>query len=87
MAITSIINVLYLSLQMFNIYMNWFHICTALLVLDLMVGQVTFLRYIRQWGKKVVFILNKSDVLSTYSEVCHLQLVIIVCVVFHQVFH
>ncbi|KAG0591753.1 hypothetical protein KC19_1G199300 [Ceratodon purpureus] len=32
-------------------------------------SEVTFLRYIRQWGKKVVFILNKSDVLSTYSEV------------------
>lgn len=32
-------------------------------------SEVIFLRYIRQWGKKVVFILNKSDVLSTYSEV------------------
>uniref|UniRef100_A0A7I4EYZ8 G domain-containing protein n=1 Tax=Physcomitrium patens TaxID=3218 RepID=A0A7I4EYZ8_PHYPA len=32
-------------------------------------SEVTFLRYIRQWGKKVVFILNKTDALATYSEV------------------
>lgn len=38
------------------------------------VWQVTFLRYIRQWGKKIIFILNKSDVLTTYSEVHSLPL-------------
>nr|XP_024371207.1 probable transmembrane GTPase FZO-like, chloroplastic isoform X2 [Physcomitrium patens] len=32
-------------------------------------SEVTFLRYIKQWGKKIVFILNKSDVLPTYNEV------------------
>ncbi|KAL3690587.1 hypothetical protein R1sor_016896 [Riccia sorocarpa] len=31
-------------------------------------SEVTFLRYIRQWGKKIVFILNKSDVLPDLAE-------------------
>ncbi|KAG6542178.1 hypothetical protein Mapa_016410 [Marchantia paleacea] len=31
-------------------------------------SEVTFLRYIRQWGKKIIFILNKSDVLSDRKE-------------------
>ena len=28
-----------------------------------------FLRYIRRWGKKVVFLLNKVDILASDSEV------------------
>lgn len=28
-----------------------------------------FLRYIREWGKKVVFVLNKVDILASDSEV------------------
>ena len=28
-----------------------------------------FLRYIREWGKKVVFVLNKVDILAGDSEV------------------
>ncbi|KAL2649181.1 hypothetical protein R1flu_017309 [Riccia fluitans] len=31
-------------------------------------SEVTFLRYIRQWGKKIIFILNKSDVLPDRDE-------------------
>jgi hypothetical protein len=34
--------------------------------------QVSFLRYIRQWGKKVVFVLNKADLFESEVEVsCH----------------
>lgn len=32
-------------------------------------SQVTFLRYIRQWGKKVVFVVNKVDQLGGEQEV------------------
>ena len=28
-----------------------------------------FLKYIRQWGKKVVFLVNKVDILSSSHEV------------------
>ena len=28
-----------------------------------------FLRYIRRWGKKVIFLLNKVDILASGSEV------------------
>lgn len=31
--------------------------------------QVRFLKYIKQWGKKVVFIVNKVDILDGPSEV------------------
>jgi hypothetical protein len=31
--------------------------------------QVKFLRYIKQWGKKVIFVLNKVDILNTQDEV------------------
>eukprot|EP00891_Asterochloris_glomerata_P004560 jgi/Astpho2/4560/Aster-00142 len=31
-------------------------------------SEVKFLRYIRQWGKKVVFVVNKVDILSNESE-------------------
>ncbi|GAQ81535.1 Dynamin subfamily FZL [Klebsormidium nitens] len=31
-------------------------------------SEVSFLRYIRQWGKKVVFLLNKADLLSSEQE-------------------
>lgn len=31
-------------------------------------SEVTFLRYIRQWGKKVIFILNKSDIFKDVKE-------------------
>ena len=31
--------------------------------------QVTFLRYIRQWGKKVVFVLNKVDIFERPEDV------------------
>lgn len=31
-------------------------------------SEVTFLRYIRQWGKKVIFILNKSDIFKDIKE-------------------
>ncbi|CAM6129007.1 unnamed protein product [Calypogeia fissa] len=31
-------------------------------------SEVTFLHYIRQWGKKIIFILNKADVLSQRSD-------------------
>eukprot|EP00898_Chlorokybus_atmophyticus_P007953 jgi/Chlat1/8159/Chrsp76S07611 len=31
-------------------------------------SEVNFLRYIRQWGKKVVFVLNKIDVLETQEQ-------------------
>jgi len=30
---------------------------------------VRFLRYIRRWGKKVVFLLNKVDILADGGEV------------------
>ena len=32
-------------------------------------SETAFLKYIRQWGKKVVFIVNKVDMLSNDSEV------------------
>lgn len=32
-------------------------------------SEVRFLKYIRQWGKKVVFLVNKVDILSGGSEV------------------
>lgn len=35
--------------------------------------QVKFLRYIKQWGKKVVFVLNKVDILSTPEEVAQVS--------------
>jgi len=31
--------------------------------------QVRFLEYIRQWRKKVVFVINKADLLTSPSEV------------------
>jgi predicted GTPase len=31
--------------------------------------QVRFLEYIRQWRKKVVFVVNKADLLSSPAEV------------------
>ena len=31
--------------------------------------QVRFLKYIKQWGKKVVFIVNKVDILEGPEEV------------------
>ena len=30
-----------------------------------------FLKYIRQWGKKVVFLVNKVDILSDSGEARH----------------
>lgn len=32
-------------------------------------SEVRFLKYIRQWGKKVVFVVNKADLLSSSDEV------------------
>lgn len=32
-------------------------------------SEVKFLQYVRQWGKKVVFVVNKSDILSSEAEV------------------
>ena len=32
-------------------------------------SETSFLKYIRQWGKKVVFVVNKVDILSSDSEV------------------
>ena len=32
-------------------------------------SEVRFLKYIRQWGKKVVFLVNKVDILSSSNEV------------------
>ncbi len=32
-------------------------------------SELTFLRYIRQWRKKVVFVVNKVDLLETQDEV------------------
>ncbi len=32
-------------------------------------SEVRFLKYIRQWGKKVVFLVNKVDILSGGDEV------------------
>jgi len=32
-------------------------------------SETTFLKYIRQWGKKVVFVVNKVDILSNDREV------------------
>lgn len=32
-------------------------------------SEVRFLKYIRQWGKKVVFLVNKVDILSGSNEV------------------
>lgn len=41
------------------------------LVLPLVLSfQVAFLRYIQQWKKKVVFVLNKSDLYRNANEVC-----------------
>lgn len=41
------------------------------LVLPLILSfQVAFLRYIQQWKKKVVFVLNKSDLYRNANEVC-----------------
>jgi hypothetical protein len=34
-----------------------------------LVLKVRFLRYIRQWGKKIIFILNKCDILSNSRQV------------------
>ena len=31
-------------------------------------SEVKFLRYIREWGKKVVFVVNKIDILSGSNE-------------------
>ncbi|XP_057864580.2 probable transmembrane GTPase FZO-like, chloroplastic isoform X3 [Cryptomeria japonica] len=31
-------------------------------------SEVNFLRYIRQWGKKIIFILNKSDIFKDIKE-------------------
>lgn len=31
-------------------------------------SEVKFLRYIREWGKKVIFIVNKIDILSSTAE-------------------
>ncbi|GJP70481.1 hypothetical protein CLOP_g1417 [Closterium sp. NIES-67] len=36
-------------------------------------SEVSFLRYIRQWGKKVVFALNKVDALSSPADVREVQ--------------
>ncbi|CAI5481527.1 unnamed protein product [Closterium sp. Yama58-4] len=36
-------------------------------------SEVSFLRYIRQWGKKVVFVLNKVDSLSSPADVREVQ--------------
>lgn len=33
------------------------------------VWQVSFLEYIRQWRKKVVFVINKADMLASGREV------------------
>ncbi|KAI3436182.1 hypothetical protein D9Q98_002237 [Chlorella vulgaris] len=32
-------------------------------------SEVRFLQYVRQWGKKVVFVVNKTDILSSAAEV------------------
>lgn len=32
-------------------------------------SEVRFLKYIRQWGKKVIFLVNKVDILSDSAEV------------------
>eukprot|EP00249_Psilotum_nudum_P024869 c29312_g2_i1 orf=312-3491(+) len=31
-------------------------------------SEMSFLRYIRQWGKKIIFILNKADIFSNVKE-------------------
>jgi hypothetical protein len=36
-------------------------------------SEVQFLRYIRQWGKKVVFLVNKLDILASEDEVAEVQ--------------
>jgi predicted GTPase len=36
-------------------------------------SEVQFLRYIRQWGKKVVFLVNKVDILAGEEEVKEVQ--------------
>ena len=35
--------------------------------------QTRFLRYIRQWGKKVVFVVNKADILRSEEEVAEVR--------------
>jgi hypothetical protein len=47
------------------------HITTFVLWLLIHVSrwQVRFLEYIRQWRKKVVFVINKADMLSSVDEV------------------
>jgi hypothetical protein len=37
--------------------------------LVLLTVQVRFLEYIRQWRKKVVFVINKADMLASIDEV------------------
>lgn len=37
-------------------------------------SEVKFLQYIRKWGKKVVFVVNKVDILSTSPEVDEVQM-------------
>ncbi len=32
-------------------------------------SEVRFLKYIKQWGKKVIFLVNKVDILSDSAEV------------------
>ena len=32
-------------------------------------SETKFLKYIRQWGKKIVFVLNKVDILSSDQEI------------------
>lgn len=39
--------------------------------------QVSFLRYTQQWSKKVVFVLNKSDIYQNKGEVGHTLAVVI----------
>ena len=40
-------------------------------------SEVRFLRYIREWGKKVVFVLNKVDILASDSEVDEARLTLV----------
>lgn len=37
-------------------------------------SEVRFLKYIRQWGKKVVFVLNKVDIFDSDSDVAQARL-------------
>ncbi|CAG9463676.1 unnamed protein product [Pedinophyceae sp. YPF-701] len=36
-------------------------------------SEVTFLKYIKRWGKKVVFVLNKADLLSSPDDVAQVE--------------